>query len=102
APLAGRPPEYVDRGAREVAVDSPGQPLRPGAILGEELRADVAAFAAVVRLVGRPVLRQRRGVDETGAVCAAGQLRAGGQGVKEAAGGTEAPCGGAAEGARDD
>src|SRR5215472_3906289 len=102
APLAGRPPEYVDRCASEVAGDPPGQLLRPGAVLGEELRADVAAFPAVVLLVGRPVLRERRGVDETGAVCAAGQLRAGRQGAKVDAGLAEWPCRSAADRARDD
>src|SRR5215469_1599715 len=82
APLAGRPPEYVDRGASEVPIDPPGQLLRAGAVLGKEPRADVATFPVVIRLVGRPVLRERRGVDETGAVWTGGQLRTGPQGVK--------------------
>src|SRR5215472_6637244 len=102
APLAGRPPEYVDRGASEVPVDTPGQLLSAGAVLGEEPRADVAPFPAVIRLVGRPVLRERRGVDEAGAVCATGQRRAGRQGLKVDAALAEPPCRSAADRARDD
>ncbi len=91
APLTGRPPEYVNRGASEVAVDPPGQLLRPAAIRSEELRADLTAFPAVVRLVGGPVLGLRRGADELGAMCTARQLRAGRQSVKVDTGLPETP-----------
>src|SRR5215472_12381062 len=102
APLAGRPPEYVDRGASEVAVDPPGQLLRRGVGRAEELRANVTAFPAVVRLVGRPVLGPGRGVDEVGAKCIAGQLRAGRQRLKVDARLAESASGTAGGRPRDD